>query len=159
MKRRKSKWRPIPREQRFARLDFVLLDSDAFRELSGNAFKLIARLATRFYGNNNGAISMSVREAAAEIGCCINQASKCFKELEDRGFIRAIQRGSFDWKKRHATTWRLTWLDCNDKPATNEFMRPDRGRKVLANGCMVDARSEARKKNTVSHGATDSTTA
>jgi hypothetical protein len=158
MKGRKSKPR-IPREQRAVMLRYWFLDSDAFRELSGNAFKLIARLATRFHGNNNGAISMSVREAAAEIGCCINQASKCFKELEDRGFIRAIQRGSFDWKKRHATTWRLTWLDCNDQPATKEFMRADRGRKVLVNGCMVDVRPETQKKNAVSHGATDSTTA
>ncbi|MEQ1819789.1 MAG: hypothetical protein ABL871_14395 [Terricaulis sp.] len=148
----------MPREQRYAGFRYELLDSDAFRELSGNAFKLMARLATRFYGNNNGAISMSVREAAAEIGCCINQASKCFKELEDRGFIRTIQRGSFDWKKRHATTWRLTWLDCNDEPATKEFMRPDRGRKVLVNGCMVDAHSGAQKKTTVARDATDSST-
>ena len=34
--------------------------------------------------------------------------SKFFKELQDKGFIKVNQRGSFKYKKRHASTWYLT---------------------------------------------------
>lgn len=155
MTRRKPK-RPLPREKRHVQLPYWLLDSDAFRELPGNCLKLLCRLATRHNGSNNGFLSMSTREAAKEMGCSHNHAAKCFRVLEDLGFIRVTQKGAFSWKKRHATTWRLTWLDCGDEPATKEFMRSDRGRRTLINGRLVDPNQ---KKSTVSHGATDSTTA
>lgn len=151
--RRRTKRGALPRGARFVTLHFWMLDQDAIKELSGNAFKLLVLLAMRYTGSNNGAISMSVREGAEEVGCCINTAAKSFHELEQAGFIRATQRGSFDWKKRHATTWRLTWLDYGDEPATKEFMRHDRGRRMLINGCLVDPNQ---KKNAVSHGDTDS---
>lgn len=146
---KRKKRRPLPREQRFATLHFWLLDSDAFRELRGNAVKLMLRLATRYNGANNGAISMSTREALREVSCSHNHAAELFHELQDAGFIRATQKGSFGWKKRHATTWRLTWLECDGEPATREFMRPDRGRRKLINGCLVDQTSAAKKRSPV----------
>lgn len=152
-KRRKR--RPLRREQRFVTLHYWMLDCDAFRELSGNASKLLLRLATRFSGANNGAISMSTREAEREIDCSRNHAAKCFHVLQDAGFIRVTQKGAFDWKKRHATTWRLTWLDCEGEQATKDFLRPDRGRRSLVNGCLVDSTP---KKISVSRDATDSIT-
>lgn len=155
-KRRKR--RPLPREQRFATLQFWMLDSDAFRELRGNAVKLLLRLATRYNGANNGAISMSTREAWKEVNCSHNHAAELFHELQEAGFIRATQKGSFDWKKRHATTWRLTWLDCDGEPATKEFMRADRGRKKLIYGCLVDPALRAGKKKAVSRDETVSST-
>lgn len=158
MSRRKSKRKPIPREQRFVSLNYLLLDSDAFRELPGNAVKLLLRLGTRFNGANNGAISMSTREAERELNCSHNHAAKCFHLLEDAGFIQATQKGAFHWKKRHATTWRLTWLECDGEPATKEFMRADRGRKSLINGCLVDPAASGAKKKSVSRVETVSST-
>lgn len=155
MKKRSK--RSLTREQRAALLRYWVLDSDAFRDIPpGHAVKLLLRLLTRYNGSNNGSISMSTRQAAEELGCSHNHAAKCFRVLENLGFIRVTQKGAFSWKKRHATTWRLTWLDCGDEPATKEFMRPDRGRRILINGCLVNPHQ---KKNAVSHGATDSTTA
>lgn len=107
-----------------------MLDAQAFRALSGNAVKLMAMLHKRYNGANNGDVSMSIREAAAEIGCSVNHAHKCFRELEAARFIVPTQRGAFSWKKRHATTWRLTWLGTGNPnalsgihPATKDFMR------------------------------------
>jgi DNA-binding transcriptional regulator YhcF (GntR family) len=107
-----------------------MLDAPAFRALSGNAVKLMALLNKRYNGANNGDVAMSVREAAAEVGCSVNHAHKCFRELEGAGFIVPTQRGSFTWKKRHATTWRLTWIGTANPSAlsgidaaTKEFMR------------------------------------
>jgi hypothetical protein len=147
MTRRKSKRGPIPREQRLVQLHYWLLDSDAFLELHGNAVKLLLRLRMRFNGSNNGKISMSTREAAREVNCSHNHAAKCFHLLQDAGFIRVTQKGAFSWKKRHATTWRLTWLECDGDPATKEFMRADRGRRKLINGCLVDLTPATTKKN------------
>lgn len=158
MKRSRRRRTPLPREQRFVTLHLWMLDCDAFQALSGNAVKLLVRLASRFNGANNGAISMSTREAKAELGCSLNHAAKCFHELTDAGFIQATQRGAFSYKKRHATTWRLTWLDCGDQLATKEFMRPDRGRRQLVNGVLTEPAAPARKKITVSHGDTASST-
>ncbi len=155
---KRKKRRPLPRDQRFATLHFWMLDSDAFRELRGNAVKLLLRLATRYNGANNGAISMSTREALKEVNCSHNHAAELFHELQDGGFIRATQKGAFAWKKRHATTWRLTWLDCSGEAATKEFMRADRGRKTLINGCLVDPAASGAKKRSVSHVETVSST-
>jgi hypothetical protein len=87
-------------------------------------------LARRYNGQNNGQISLSVRQAASEIGCCLNHAADLLHELEEAGFIAATQRGAFSWKKRHATTWRLTWIGMRDSNAlsgiaepTKDFMR------------------------------------
>lgn len=158
MTKRRKRRRPLPREERFATLHFWMLDSDAFRDLRGNAVKLLLRLATRYNGANNGAISMSTREALEEVNCSHNHAAELFHELADAGLIRATQKGSFHWKKRHATTWRLTWLECDGEPATKEFMRPDRGRKKLINGCLVEPTSPLEKKYRVSRDASDSST-
>ena len=62
----------------------------------------------RFNGINNGDISMSVREGSQLINYSKESISKFFKELQDKGFIKVNQRGSFKYKKRHASTWYLT---------------------------------------------------
>jgi hypothetical protein len=47
------------------------------------------------------------------------------RKLEDRGFIKPRQRGSFQWKQRHATCWLLTEYDddMTGHKATKEFMK------------------------------------
>lgn len=91
-------------------LEHLTLNCQAFHALSGNAVKLLVRLHVRYDGHNNGKISMSVREAAQEVGCCTNHASKLFHELQEKGFIRVATPGAFSLKARHATTWHLNWL-------------------------------------------------
>lgn len=137
MSRRRPK-RPIPREQRHIAWYYWMLDAPAFRALRGNAVKLMAMLQTRYNGANNGQISMSVREAADQVGCSINHAAALFKELQDAGFIEATVKGAFSWKTRHATTWRLTWLPTpnaasasGSDEATKDFMRSDHCRPEI----------------------------
>jgi hypothetical protein len=70
-----------------------------------------------------------VRQAAARLKTGTHQATAAFRELEDRGFIKPRQRGSFQRKQRHATSWLLTEYDddMTGHKATKEFMkwRPD----------------------------------
>ncbi|PLX36036.1 MAG: hypothetical protein C0605_08365 [Hyphomicrobiales bacterium] len=47
---------------------------------------------------------------------------KAFHELEEKGFIKSKQKGGFDFKIRHATTWILTEYGHGGKLATKDFM-------------------------------------
>lgn len=108
-----------------------MMDSPAWRSLSLGARSLLLEVWYRHNGQNNGQISMSVREAARLLNCGRNTPMKLFDELQEKGFLEATKRGSFDWKvardhptnKGRATTWRLTMERCNGDPATKEFMR------------------------------------
>ena len=68
---------------------------------------------------------MSVRQAATALDTGIHQASAAFRQLEDRGFIKPRQRGAFQWKARHATSWLLTEYmdDVAGHEPTKHFMR------------------------------------
>ncbi len=99
-----------------------MLNSPAWRSLSLPARCLLLEVWQRYNGQNNGEIAFSVREAARALGVGKNTPTKLFRELEDKGFLKARQRGSFHWKGGEATTWELTMEPCGEKPATKEFM-------------------------------------
>ena len=99
-----------------------MLKSKAWQALSGNAIKLLLEVWMRYDGKNNGEISFAVREAARALGCSINYASKLFKELQKTGFLKISKKGSFNYKKRHATEWILTAEPVGDAQATKDFM-------------------------------------
>lgn len=99
------------------------LDTPAWRSLSPQARCIYLEIAQRYYGSNNGEISLSVREAARLVHIAKDTATKAFHELEEKGFIRRNVCGSFNWKLRHATTWILTEHAFNDQPATKDFAR------------------------------------
>ena len=107
---------------RFLMLEHFLLKSAAWRALSPVQRAIYIEIAQRFNGMNNGEISLSVREAARYVHCAKDTAAKAFHELERIGFIRRNVCGSFDYKKRHATTWILTAVPHQNNPATKDFM-------------------------------------
>lgn len=110
-------------KMRFVMLHKYMTASPAYRSLSGNERALYVELKLLYNGHNNGELFMSVRDAAASISVSSGTSSKVLKQLEEKGFIRANERGSFHLKQRHATTWILTEEEYNGMPATKEFMR------------------------------------
>ena len=111
------------RSKRFVLLEHPLLNSAAWLSLKCEPRALYVELRRRFNGANNGKISLAVREAAKLLHIAKDTATKAFRELEAKGFIRANQRGDFNWKERHATTWILTEENFGDSLPTKEFMR------------------------------------
>ena len=55
-------------EGQYAPLPYGMLNSDAWRSLSGAAVKVSLELHTRFNGSNNGAVRLSYAEAAQALG-------------------------------------------------------------------------------------------
>lgn len=108
---------------KFTMLFKWFLDTPAWRSLSPQARCIYLEIAQRYYGSNNGEISLSVRGAARLVHIAKDTATKAFHELEEKGFIRRNVCGSFNWKLKHATTWILTEHPFNEQPATKDFAR------------------------------------
>lgn len=110
-------------ESRHVRLYHWLLTSPAWKSLGPVSRALYVELSSLYAGTNNGDLFLSVRDAGRRMNVDKNTAGRAFRELEDRGFIRPRQKGSFDWKARHATSWVLTEHPVGDALATKEFMK------------------------------------
>jgi len=97
--------------------------SIAWRDLSGNAIKVMVALMRMDDGTRNGELFFAVRKASEETGLDPKTASKALTELETHGFIAAVERGSFSQKVSKATQWRLTWLPMTGRGPTNDWQR------------------------------------
>lgn len=133
---------------RFARLDFRLLHSNAYRSLSPNARSLLVELTSLDNGENNGSLYLSVRDGARRMGVAdLKAASRAFDDLKSLGFIEMTQDAHFRVKaadKSRARCWRLTWLagpgrkgpsmdflKLEPEPKTQAHKRMDRGLRAL----------------------------
>jgi DNA-binding transcriptional regulator YhcF (GntR family) len=115
------------RESRHVRLYHWMIETPAWRDLSGNARAIYIGISSRYRGlnSNNGRIPYSVREAATELAISPATASREFHSLTDHGFIFPVTKGAFSVKSRRATEWRLTEFPCDitGALASKEFAR------------------------------------
>ena len=106
---------------RFVKLDYGLLNSEAWQCLSPRAVKLYISIRKRYNGVNNGEIGFSVREAMQLLGCGPNTASECFHELQTKGFLICRRQSHFDLKTREAREWEITAERRNEHPPSRDF--------------------------------------
>ena len=110
--------------ERYVRLTYGMMQSQAWRGLDGNARAIYVELAMlyRGVGTNNGRIGFSVRQAAQAIHVSTATAARAMSHLQERGFIVATAKGTFV-RKRYATRWRLTEFKCDltGQPASRDF--------------------------------------
>lgn len=133
---------------RFVRLDYRILNSNAYRSLTPNARSLLVELIMLYNGMNNGSLYLSVTDAAHRMGVADHHAaSRAFDELQDLGFIELTEEAHFQVKaseRSRARRWRLTWeagpgrklpsspfLECEPEPHTPARKRMERGCKAL----------------------------
>ena len=66
-----------------------------------------------------------MREMQEALGTSKATAHRALKRLEEHGFVVLVEKGAFNMKHRHATTWRLTEFPCDvtGELATKDFMR------------------------------------
>lgn len=103
----------------FVLLPYSVIRSPAFRQLSGMAVRVLLELWTRYYGSNNGDLSLSLDDAANTLLMAKSTAKSAFDELVEHGFLRINVKGQ--WIKRHATTYSITLLKTSKAPATNDW--------------------------------------
>src|SRR5262245_48044988 len=95
---RRRRRRRGPYASAFVRLEKWVLDTPAYKTLSGGALKVLIAIWHRHNGNNNGQIPFSVREAEAAVPCAQNTARKFFAELQAKGWIRLRRASAFSVK-------------------------------------------------------------
>jgi hypothetical protein len=119
----RHKRRYVRKQDKHVRLYSWLLMSEAWRSLSCEARALLVELSAFYNGENNGALFLSIREAARRLNIGKSSAARAFAELTDRGFIRPLVKGAFSRKVRHATSWVLTEFPIDDGIARGEAMK------------------------------------
>ena len=110
------------RGERYVRLQWYMLQSEAWRSLTPNAKALLLDVWARHNGINNGEISYAVREAR-KIGLGRHAATDAFDLLIERGFLRVTRNSGFNVKRRDAHLWAVTAEKVGDRPPTKDFMR------------------------------------
>jgi hypothetical protein len=81
--------------EHFTKMTRSLMQTPAWRAMSPTAQMLYLWLKLEWKGpqhNNNGRISLSVRQAADRIGISRNAAARAFHDLQAKGFIVAVER-------------------------------------------------------------------
>lgn len=96
--------RSVP--EQFMQLPYSMVQSDAWRSLSGPALKILIELYSRFNGKNNGLLSLSYADAAKKLALGHATIGRAFDELQVKGFVRLIKRGH--WYGRKAAEWAIT---------------------------------------------------
>lgn len=80
--------------EHFTKLVRRMMETDAWRALSLSAQALYPWIKLEWKGpkaNNNGRISLSVRQAAERMGVSINTAARAFHDLQAKGFLVMTQ--------------------------------------------------------------------
>ncbi|TXH81192.1 MAG: hypothetical protein E6Q77_08665 [Rhizobium sp.] len=85
--------------ERFFQMHQWLLQSTAWRATNVYERALYMELKARYNGGNNGDIALSQREAESALNCSDKPVKTAFKALQEKGFIKVAQLGSFHWKK------------------------------------------------------------
>lgn len=105
--------------EQFVPLGYLMLQSPAWRSLSGAAAKVFPEIRSRYNGGNNGKLSLSLDEAARLLGIGKATAARAFAELEEKGFLTLTRRGR--WYGRLASEYATTDRPLNGHLATNAW--------------------------------------
>ena len=102
-------------------------DSPAWQSLSLSARCVWLEIMRRFNGFNNGDIPLSCREVSELCHISKGTASKAFKELIKKGFIKVGMYSSFTCKYKKSRRWIITHYPHNEKAPTNDWQdwRPE----------------------------------
>jgi hypothetical protein len=96
----------------------------AWKAMTFGARALFVLLRSFYNGHNNGRIYLAVRKAAAELGASKTSVTTWFRELEEHGFIRPVQRGFLGVEgQAQASYWRLTEVGYMGEQPTREYRK------------------------------------
>ena len=109
----------IESTERFVKLTYPLIESEAWRWLRPISKAVYIELKRRYNGLNNGKISLSQSEAAHILKASKSSISRALKQLETHGFIKLIKKGYFTG--RMASEYALTDEQLDGYPPTREW--------------------------------------
>ena len=137
----------IESTERFVKLTYPLIESEAWRWLRPISQSVYIELRRRFNGSNKK-ISLSLAEAAHILKASKSSISTALKQLETHGFIKLIKKGYFT--SRMASEYALTDEQLDGYSPTREWRqwqptKPHRRRQMRVIGIQTilgDMRNE-----------------
>jgi len=109
---------------RFLAIPYVVMDSAAFRNLSGPALRLLLDIARQYSGENNGQLIACSKYLRTRGWTSEGTATRARRELEAALLIVETRKGM---RPNLATWYALTWLSLDWVPAMdlprNQFQR------------------------------------
>ncbi|MBL4886393.1 MAG: hypothetical protein JKY95_17920 [Planctomycetaceae bacterium] len=122
-RRKSGQKNTIPKDQPFVWFTRSMLESVAFKALSGNAHKTLSRLLIEHMahaGTENGNLICTYNNFA-DYGVRRQSIATAVRQLEYMGFIR-VEKGWAYSGEHLPSKYRITWLPSADgTPATNEW--------------------------------------
>ncbi len=106
-------------EGQYMTLSYNMVRSEAFRSLSGTAVKVWIEIRSSYNSKNNGKLFLSLTDAARRLSISKSTASRAFKELEEKGFLKLTRKGFFTG--RQASEYISTDLSFNGQLKTNDW--------------------------------------
>ena len=119
LKRGLSKKGVVETKERFVKLSYPLLESEALRWLKPQSEAVYIELRRRYNGSNNGTIALSMGGAAKRLKASKSTIQKALQELEEHGFIKRVRCGYFTGRK--ASEYALTDERLDGHLPTNEW--------------------------------------
>lgn len=111
---------------KYARILLYVVDTDAWRALGTASHSLFILLSLEWNGpnyNNNGKISLSVRQAAERMGVSRDTAAKAFRDLQAKGFIVVKKGGSLGVTGHgKCPEYEITSIELPHKEKSNHFL-------------------------------------
>lgn len=105
--------------EQYTKIPYAMIKSEAFRNLSGPAMKVLFETRCRYHGANNGNLHLSMDEASRLLGLGKATVQRAFVELEDKGFLKLVERGQ--WYGRRASCYAVTDKPLKGQLATNDW--------------------------------------
>jgi len=93
-------------KERYVAISNAIIDSEAFRFLSAASTKVYLLIRRRYFGTNNGKITVGRNEAADKLNLSVRQIANAFVELQHVGLVQMIRPGSRG--RNRASDWALT---------------------------------------------------
>ena len=123
----------LDKRDHFTVMTRVLMNTQAWKSLSSTAQALYPWIKLEWKGpkaNNNGKISLSVRQAADRLGISKDTAARAFQDLQAKGFLRVVTGASLGVSGMGKTTeYEITSITTPSKPleASNDFKNWSKG--------------------------------
>ena len=116
---------------KYAKIPIIALNTPAWRSLGLAAQALLPWLVMEYKGktfNNNGEISLSIRQAAEKMGIARDTAAKAFRDLQAKGFI-VVKRGGSLGVKGHGKCpqYEITLIEMPSAAATHQYKKWSEG--------------------------------
>lgn len=140
---------------KFIMLESYMINSPAWRDLSGDEVLTYLEMKWRYDGSNNGKIVMSCRDVGNLLKKSKNTGNKVLNGLDKHGFIKRTVPSAFNVKYRLANEWRLTEYRCDvsgNLPSRDFTRWPQEKNTVTSQGQGVPSQGQYRAKMGVKHG-------